>query len=113
MLHKLSASSATSLLPSQSESRKTLHIARPGDRSASFPRSGLGGDLVPILSRRCSAFCAEAAVLVLVFGLLDYFMMKGRIEISWIVGALFISVLLLALSIVIELSAQRWMKAHP
>ncbi|HLI77892.1 MAG TPA: hypothetical protein VKV02_13180 [Acidobacteriaceae bacterium] len=52
-------------------------------------------------------------MLVLVFGLLDYFMMKGRIEISWIVGALFISVLLLALSIVIELSAQRWMKAHP
>ena len=112
MLHKLSAGSATSPLSPQPEPRKTLHIAHPGDRAA-HPRAAYGSDLVPILSRRCSSFCAEAAVLVLVFGLLDYFMMKGRIEITWIVGALFISVLLLALSILIELSAQRWMKAHP
>ena len=68
---------------------------------------------MPILSRRCSSFCAEAAVLVLVFGLLDYFMMKGRIELPWIVGALLISILLLALSVVIELGAGRWMRAHP
>ena len=112
MLHKLSAGSATSSLSPQPEPRQTLHIARSGERPATS-RAAQGSDLVPILSRRCSAFCAEAAVLVLVFGLLDYFMMKGRIEITWIVGALFISVLLLALSILIELSAQRWMKAHP
>lgn len=68
---------------------------------------------MPILSRRCSSFCAEAAVLVLVFGLLDYFIMKGRIELPWIVGALLISILLLALSVVIELGAGRWMRAHP
>ena len=55
----------------------------------------------------------QAAVLVLVYGLLDYFMMKGHIELGWIAGALLISVALLALSIVIELSAQRWIKAHP
>ncbi len=111
MLHNLSAGSATSPLSPQPDLRTTLHLARPGDRTAR--PAAQGSDLVPILSRRCSAFCAEAAVLVLVFGLLDYFMMKGRIEIHWIVGALGISVLLLALSIVIELSAQRWMKAHP
>ncbi len=110
MLQKSSASSATSLQPTSSGHQTTLHIALPV-----APRSFLarGADLVPILSRRCSSFCAEAAVLVLVFGLLDYFMMKGRIELLWIVGALGISVLLLALSVVIELGAGRWIKAHP
>ena len=48
-------------------------------------------DLIAIVSRRCSAFFAEAAVLVLVFGILDYLMLKGRIELPWIVGALAIS----------------------
>lgn len=70
-------------------------------------------DLVAIVSRRCSAFFAEAAVLVLVFGILDYMMLKGRIELPWIVGALAISVCLLAVSILMELTAHRWIKAHP
>ena len=110
MLQKSSASSATSLHSAPSPAPGTLHLARPGAHRDPAAR---GTDLVPILSRRCSSFCAEAAVLVLVFGLLDYFMMKGRIELHWIIGALLISVLLLALSVTIEFSAQRWMKAHP
>jgi hypothetical protein len=70
-------------------------------------------DLILIASRRCSSFFAEAAVLVLVFGILDYFMLKGRIELPWIIGALGISVVLLAASIAVDFSAQRWIKAHP
>ena len=70
-------------------------------------------DLVLISSRRCSSFFAEAAVLVLVFGILDYFMLKGRIEFPWIFGALAISVGLLAASIAMDFSAQRWIKSHP
>src|SRR5258707_1059914 len=70
-------------------------------------------DLAVITSRRCSSFFAEAAVLVLVFGILDFFMLKGRIDLTWIVGALAISVGLLAASIAMDFSAHRWIKAHP
>jgi hypothetical protein len=70
-------------------------------------------DLAVITSRRCSSFFAEAAVLVLVFGILDFFILKGRIELSWIVGALAISVGLLTASIATDFSAHRWIKAHP
>ncbi len=110
MLHKLSAGSATSRPHLTPDRQNTLHLATPASRPVTpVPH----WDLVQILSRRCSSFCSEAAVLVLVFGLLDYFMLKGHIELGWIVGALLISVSLLALSILIELRAQRWMKAHP
>ncbi len=81
-------------------------------QDAANPSSSLL-DLVVIASRRCSSFFAEAAVLVLVFGILDYFMLKGRIEIAWIVGALAISLGLLAASIAVDFSAHRWIKAHP
>lgn len=70
-------------------------------------------DLAVITSRRCSSFFAEAAVLVLVFGILDFFILKGRIELSWIAGALAISLVLLAASIAMDFSAHRWIKAHP
>ena len=70
-------------------------------------------ELAIITTRRCSAFFAEAAVLVLVFGILDYFMLKGRIELQWIVGALAISLGLLAASIATDFTAHRWIKAHP
>src|ERR1700753_683150 len=63
--------------------------------------------LATLAPRRCSTFFAEAAVLVLVFGILDYFMMKGRIELPWIVGALGISVGLLAASIATDDTAPR------
>lgn len=90
---------------------RSIHLAERGPRPA--PRSAVNVDLIAIVSRRCSAFFAEAAVLVLVFGILDYLMLKGRIELPWIVGALAISVFLLAVSILMELTAQRWIKAHP
>jgi hypothetical protein len=70
-------------------------------------------DLLIITSRRCSAFFAEAAVLVLVFGLLDYFMLKGRIELAWILLAIGASLTLRAASIATDLAAHQWVKAHP
>ena len=70
-------------------------------------------DLAIITSRRCSSFFAEAAVLVLVFGILDFFILKGRIDLAWIAGALGISLILLAASIAMDFTAHRWIKAHP
>jgi hypothetical protein len=69
-------------------------------------------NLVAISSQRCAAFFAEAAVLVLVLALLDRFMLKGRMEIGWVLGAFAISLVLLAASIATEFSAQRWLKAY-
>ena len=80
-------------------------------KPASMPERSL--DLLLIVSRRCSSFFAEAAVLVLVFGILDFFMLKGRIELAWIVGALAISLVLLAASITMDFAAHHWIKAHP
>ena len=108
MLHKLSARSATSF-SSSTKNAHSLHLAKPQEARAAAPSP----DLFLITVRRCSSFCAEAAVLVLVFGLLDYFMMKGHIEPLWSAGALVISVALLALSIAMDFSAHRWIKAHP
>jgi len=84
---------------------------RPHPKAKPQPSSLL--ELGVITSRRCSSFFAEAAVLVLVFGILDYFMLKGRIELPWIVGALAISLGLLTASIAMDFSAHRWIKAHP
>jgi hypothetical protein len=80
-------------------------------RISSQPHSLL--DLAIITSRRCSSFFAEAAVLVLVFGILDFFILKGRIELAWIAGALAISLVLLAASVAMDFTAHRWIKAHP
>lgn len=112
MLHKLLARSATSTVIDPSDRKNGPQLVASGSRTAA-PAKFPVPDLLIIASRRCSAFFAEAAVLVLVFGILDYFMMKGRIELGWIAGALIISVLLLAGSIVMDFSAQRWIKAHP
>lgn len=115
MFHKLSARSATSQASPATDPNQTLHIARSdmSRRDASSTQTSALPDLLAITARRCSAFFAEAAVLVLVFGILDYFMLKGRIEFAWIVGALAISLGLLAASILMDLSAHRWIKAHP
>ena len=90
---------------------RSIHLAERSSRLA--PHRMVNLDVIAIVSRRCSAFFAEAAVLVLVFGILDYLMLKGRIELPWIVGALAISVFLLAVSILMDVSAHRWIKAHP
>ena len=103
MLHKNALRSITA-----TNSEKTnLRVMPPRSASSSL------FELAVITSRRCSAFFAEAAVLVLVFGILDYFMLKGRIELPWIIGALAISLGLLAASIVMDFTAHRWIKSHP
>jgi hypothetical protein len=69
-------------------------------------------ELIAISAHRCSAFFAEAAVLVLVLALLDRFMLKGRIELNWTLGAFTISLMLLAASIATDFSARRWLQRH-
>jgi hypothetical protein len=69
-------------------------------------------DLVSVSAHRCSSFFAEAAVLVLVLALLDRFMLKGHFEPRWILGAVTLSLLLLAASIATDLSARRWLQRH-
>lgn len=110
MLHNLFARPATGSAPAVTDPTKSIHLAKSGLRAAQ-PSTSI--DLVAIISRRCSAFFAEAAVLVLVFGILDYLLLKGRIEVLWIAGAFAISLFLLAASIVMDVTAHRWIKGHP
>jgi hypothetical protein len=107
MFHKTSANASSS--PNQSQTN--LHLVAENRTRSAHPSRLV--ELAVIASRRCSSFLAEAAVLVLVFGILDYFMLRGRIELPWIVGALAISLGLLAASIATDFGAQRWIKAHP
>ena len=109
MLHNRLARPATGST-STTDPTRNIHLAQPGSQPA---EQRVNLDLISIVSRRCSAVFAEAAVLVLVFGILDYLMLKGRIELEWIVGALAISLFLLAVSILMDLTAHRWIKAHP
>jgi len=76
-------------------------------------RSSALPELLTITARKCSAFFAEAAVLVLVFGVLDFVMLRGRIDAGWIAGAFGLSLGLLAASIATEFSARRWLWSHP
>jgi hypothetical protein len=69
-------------------------------------------DLAAITAHRCSSFFAEAAVLVLVLALLDRFMLKGRMEMNWVVSAFTISLVLLAASVFTEFSCRRWLQHH-
>jgi hypothetical protein len=70
-------------------------------------------ELVSIAARRCSSFFAEAAVLVLVFGILDFFLQRGHLPAAWAAGALLISLGLLAASVATDFTARRWLGAHP
>ena len=69
-------------------------------------------ELIAISAPRCSSFFAEAAVLVLVLALLDRFMLKGRMEINWVLSAFTISLALLAASVLTEFSSRRWLHSH-
>jgi hypothetical protein len=118
MFYKNASSSPESVTPPSSTTSQPnssgLSLVRSNSRRGELPkRPSPILDLVVIAGRRCSSFFAEAAVLVLVFGILDFFMLKGRIELSWIVGALAISLVLLAASISMDFAAHRWIKAHP
>ncbi len=83
------------------------HLEPPSQRgSALF-------ELLAISSRKISSFLAEAAVLVLVFALLDRLIVKDRMDMSWVAGALGISLALLAGSISLDFSARRWLRPQP
>jgi hypothetical protein len=111
MFHKNAVSFENSNSSASTPNNLRLMPSVSSDRSANS--AARLSDLVIITSRRCSAFLSEAAVLVLVFGLLDYFMLKGRIELTWILLALGASLTLLAASIATDLAAHHWIKAHP
>lgn len=97
--------------------RTSFAVAERGPRliTADEPRPAPSAipELVAIASRRCSSFFAEAAVLVLVFGILDFFFQHGHISLPWAAGALGISVALLLASVATDFTAGRWLGAHP
>ncbi|HTD96689.1 MAG TPA: hypothetical protein VK627_07155 [Edaphobacter sp.] len=119
MFHKNVLPAAPSILSpaatdSRQSSRTTPHLVlvpSGGGGSPQKPPSPLF-DLVAISAHRCSSFFAEAAVLVLVLALLDRFMLKGRMEMGWVLSAFTISLALLAASIATEFSARRWLQRH-
>ena len=110
MFHKNAVSFENSNSSASTPNNLRLMPSVLSDRAAN---SATHLDLLIITARRCSAFFAEAAVLVLVFGLLDYFMLKGRIELAWILLAIGASLTLLAASIATDFAAHHWVKAHP
>jgi len=119
MFHKNVLSSLRSVSPQQIQ--ESPHTPTSPIRLALVP---LGGgvvskkgpspliDLISIAAPRCSSFFAEAAVLVLVLALLDRFMLKGRMELNWVVSAFTISLVLLAASVLTEFSSRRWLQRH-
>ncbi|HEY1992804.1 MAG TPA: hypothetical protein VGG81_00285 [Edaphobacter sp.] len=118
MFHKNVANSLRSVLPQQISElpqppapSARLALVPPGGGVIPKKRSPLR-DLVAIAAHRCSSFFAEAAVLVLVLALLDRFMLKGRMELNWVVSAFTISVALLAASVFTEFSSRRWLQHH-
>jgi hypothetical protein len=119
MFHKNVLNSLGSVSPQQNPASpvKTpasplrLALVPPGGGVISKKNSPLL-DLVAIAAHRCSSFFAEAAVLVLVLALLDRFMLKGRMELNWVVSAFTISLALLAASVLTEFSSRRWLQRH-
>ncbi|MBW4039176.1 MAG: hypothetical protein HIU91_09930 [Acidobacteria bacterium] len=114
MLHKNALPHLTPVTPSLSIANpNNLHLMPSASAERSHSAAPHRVALLILTARRCSAFFAEAAVLVLVFGILDYFMLKGRIEIAWILLALGASLGLLAASIATDFAVHHWVKAHP
>ncbi|MGD0444117.1 MAG: hypothetical protein ABSA39_09295 [Edaphobacter sp.] len=107
-------SASSQLIPESAQNPTSpvrLALVPPGvvvSKKAPSPFS----DLAAITAHRCSSFFAEAAVLVLVLALLDRFMLKGRMELNWVVSAFTISVALLAASVLTEFSSRRWLQRH-
>ena len=77
--------------------------------SSARDRRHLLEEFVRVSSHRVAAFLAEAAVLVLVLGILDRFLASNRLDLHWVGGAFLISTILLASSIALELSARLWL----
>lgn len=94
------ATSRLSLVPAGNpkEPAPDIAVEQPKTKFAAF---------VEIAGERCSAYLAEAAVLVLVFAILDRFLMKERMEWFWAGGAVLISLGLLVASILVEQAVRR------
>ncbi|WP_353066170.1 hypothetical protein RBB77_07620 [Tunturibacter psychrotolerans] len=117
MFHKNVLTSLGSVSPQQipastSQSSNRIALVPPGGGAPPLAKSSPLFDFIAIAAPRCSSFFAEAAVLVLVLALLDRFMLKGRMELNWVISAFAISVALLAASIFMDFSSRRWLKRH-
>ncbi len=121
MFHKNVLTSLGSVSPQQIPDSSPQTSNQPSNRialvppgSGTQPQAKLSPllDFIAIAAPRCSSFFAEAAVLVLVLALLDRFMLKGRMELNWVISAFAISVALLAASILTDFSSRRWLKRH-
>lgn len=84
----------------------------PPPRPATPQTPPLLPELLSITAHRCASFFAEAAVLVLIFGILDRLLSRGRVELPWIAGTFAATLLLLAASILTDISARRWLRTH-
>ena len=89
-----------------------LALVPPGSvpRQESLAERSARFELLTISAKKCSSFLAEAAVLVLVFALLDRLIVKDRMEISWVASAVGISLALLAGSIALDFTARRLLR---
>jgi hypothetical protein len=99
-------------IPASPQPTNRIALVPPGGEATPHKNSSPLLDLIAIAAPRCSSFFAEAAVLVLVLALLDRFMLKGRMELNWVISAFAISVALLAASIFMDFSSRRWLKRH-
>ena len=99
----------TADVPAQPVSRSASRIVvlpAPPVAAVADRRSVLD-DLLELSTHRLSAFLAEAAVLVLVLGLLERFLATHRVEAGWVAGTLAVSAALLAGSVAVELMGRR------
>ncbi len=100
-----SASAPKSRLSLVSDSK--LEVVPDGSRNPGASHRSLGVAFIEIAGARCSTYLAEAAVLVLVFAILDRFLMKERMEWIWASGAVLVSLGLLAASVAVEVVVRR------
>ncbi|WP_433968864.1 hypothetical protein [Tunturiibacter gelidiferens] len=117
MFHKNVLTSLGSISPQQipassPQPSNRIALVAPGSEAPPQRKPSPLLDLIAIAAPRCSSFFAEAAVLVLVLALLDRFMLKGRMELNWVVSAFAISFALLIASIFMDFSSRRWLKQH-
>jgi hypothetical protein len=117
MFHKNVLSAIRSISPQQTpaspaQTSNRIALVPPGGGTPPQAKSSPLFDLIAAAAPRCSSFFAEAAVLVLVLALLDRFMLKGRMELSWVMSAFAISLTLLAASVVTDFSSRRWLQRH-